>query len=117
MDEKEKLHMLMKKDLKEIKTPRKSLMPATDLNAASLDNVIAFLKNPGAGEKGQESGSPTRILNVTYTRLKNARAERGTGSTYWGGLPGNALKRLDSITPAKWGRCGSSGRINSAPGK
>src|SRR5262249_20209961 len=28
MDEKEKLHMLLKKDLKEIKTPRKSLMPS-----------------------------------------------------------------------------------------
>src|SRR5580704_3176807 len=48
MDEKEKLHMLFKQDLDEIKTPRTPLMPAPHLAAAELDNVIAFLKTPGS---------------------------------------------------------------------
>jgi PQQ-dependent dehydrogenase (methanol/ethanol family) len=99
MDEKEKLHMLLKKDLKEINTPRKSLMPAADLNGADLGNVIAFLKNPGAGE-GPAEWKPSADLNVTYARLKNARAEPRNWLTYWGDYQGTHYSRLDSITPA-----------------
>jgi cytochrome c oxidase cbb3-type subunit III len=50
MDENEKLHRLLKQDLLEIKKPHKSLMPAQNLTSAQLDNVLAFLKNPGSIE-------------------------------------------------------------------
>src|SRR5207302_1237391 len=75
MDEKEKLHMLLKKDLKEIRTPHESLMPAIHLAAADLDNLVAFLKKPGSGESAPPEWKPSADLNVTYSRLKNARAE------------------------------------------
>src|SRR6185503_15074057 len=43
MDENEKLHMLLKRDLKEIHRSRKSLMPAARLSPVELENVLAFL--------------------------------------------------------------------------
>ena len=100
MDEKEKLHMLLKKDLKEIKTPRKSLMPPTDLTGGELDNVIAFLKNPVPGEAAPAEWKPGADLNVTYARLKNAHAEPQNWLTYWGDYQGTHYSRLTSITPA-----------------
>jgi alcohol dehydrogenase (cytochrome c) len=102
MDGKEKLHLLLKKDLKEIRTPRKSLMPATDITGAELDDVIAFLKNPGPAEAPSE-WKPAADLNVTYARLKNARAEPRNWLTYWGDYQGTHYSRLDSITPANAG--------------
>jgi len=89
MDEKERLHMLLQEGSEEIKTPRKSLMPAIDLSGADLDNVIAFLKNPGSSEASPE-WKPSADLNVTYTRLKNARAERAIAYLL-GRLSGNTL--------------------------
>ncbi len=50
MDEQEKLYMLLKQDVNEIKAPHKSLMPVAHLSAPELDNVIAFLKTPGSGD-------------------------------------------------------------------
>jgi PQQ-dependent dehydrogenase (methanol/ethanol family) len=99
MDGKERLHMLLKQDLKEIKSPRKSLMPAIDLSAAELDNVIAFLKNPGDGEAPLPEWKPSADLNVTYARLKNARSEPRNWLTYWGDYQGTHYSRLNSITP------------------
>ena len=100
MDEKEKLHMLLKKDLREIKTPHKSLMPSIDLTAAGLDNVIAFLKNPGPPEAPSADWKPSADLNVTYSRLKNARAEPWNWLTYWGDYQGTHYSGLNAITPA-----------------
>src|SRR4051794_16390511 len=70
MDEKEKLHMLLKKDLKDIKTPHKSLMPAVALTGPELDNVIAFLKSPTPIDNQLPAWPPAPDLNVTYSRLK-----------------------------------------------
>ena len=103
MDEKEKLHMLLKQDLKEIKTPHKSLMPAANLNPAERNNVIAFLKNPGPVDLEPAEWKPSADLNVTYSRLKNARAEPQNWLTYWGDYQGTHYSRLDSITPANVG--------------
>src|SRR5260370_34201648 len=49
MDEKETLHMFLKQDLKEIRAPHKSLMPATGLTPPELNNGLPFLKNPVPG--------------------------------------------------------------------
>jgi putative heme-binding domain-containing protein len=43
MDEREKLHRLLKKDLKRVTRTQKSLMPPASLDAAQTDNLIAFL--------------------------------------------------------------------------
>ncbi len=99
MDEHEKLHMLLKRNVTEIKAPRKSLMPATDMTGAELDNVIAFLKNPGP-EPAPPEWKPAADLNVTYARLKNASAEPQNWLTYWGNYQGTHYSRLASITPA-----------------
>jgi PQQ-dependent dehydrogenase (methanol/ethanol family) len=99
MDQQEKLHMLLKQDLRDIKTPHKSLMPATDLTGAGLDNVIAFLKNPLVDAAPTE-WKPSADLNVTYSRLKNAGAEPQNWLTYWGNYEGTHYSRLNSITPA-----------------
>jgi len=88
MDEQEKLHMLLKKDLKEIKTPHKSLMPTTEMTGGELENVIAFLKYPGPGEAAPPEWKPSADLNVTYSRLKNAHAEPQNWLTYWGDYQG-----------------------------
>jgi alcohol dehydrogenase (cytochrome c) len=100
MDEKEKLHMLVKSDLREVRTPHKSLMPSIDLTAAGLDNVIAFLKNPGPPEAPAADWKPSADLNVTYSRLKNARSEPWNWLTYWGDYQGTHYSLLNSITPA-----------------
>ena len=61
MDEKEKLHLFTKQDLKEIKKPHKSLMTAPDLTPAELDNVLAFLKIPVPSTFPWQSGSRAPI--------------------------------------------------------
>ena len=43
MDEEERLHRLLKKDLKRVTRTQKSLMPVERLDAAQTDNLIAFL--------------------------------------------------------------------------
>jgi PQQ-dependent dehydrogenase (methanol/ethanol family) len=107
MDEKEKLHMLFKQDLEEIKTPRTSLMPVAHLAAAELDNVIAFLKTPGAGGVAATVWKPAADLNVTFARLKNTHAEPQNWLTYWGDYQGTHYSPLDSITPANAGSLAS----------
>ncbi len=100
MDKQEKLHMLLKKEVKQIRTPHKSLMPAVDLNATQLNDLIAFLKNPGPRELPPLDWRPSADLNVTYTRLKNTRAESQNWLTYWGDYQGTHFSRLNSITPS-----------------
>ncbi len=103
MDEREHLHMLLKRNLKEIKTSRKSLMPVIPMTADELDNVIAFLKNPGGSNPVAAEWEPSANLNVTFARLKNARAEPRNWLTYWGNYQGTHYSWLDSITPANVG--------------
>jgi PQQ-dependent dehydrogenase (methanol/ethanol family) len=100
MDENEKLHMLLKDNLKEIKSPRQSLMPAAHLSPVELDNLVAFLKNPGPETAPPAEWKPSADLDVTFTRLKNARSEPQNWLTYWGDYQGNHYSRLGSITPA-----------------
>lgn len=99
MDQQEKLHMFLKREVRQIREPHKSLMPAIDLTASQLDNVVAFLKNPGPREAPPAGWTPSADLNVTYARLKNARAESQNWLTYWGDYQGTHFSRLNSITP------------------
>jgi PQQ-dependent dehydrogenase (methanol/ethanol family) len=100
MDEKEQLHMLLKKDLRQIDRPHKSLMPAPHLTAAELDNLLAFLAKPGPPLPPSSDWQPSPDLNVSYARLKNASAEPQNWLTYWGNYQGTHYSGLDSIKPA-----------------
>ncbi|MSO23914.1 MAG: c-type cytochrome, partial [Acidobacteria bacterium] len=102
MDEQEKLHRLLKKDLKRVTRTQKSLMPAASLDAAQTDHLIAFLmKGPAiASEASTASWTPAPDLNVSFARMKNARQEPENWLTYWGDYEGTHYSRLDSITPA-----------------
>jgi len=102
MDEREKLHRLLKKDLKRVTRTQKSLMPLASLNAAQTDDLIAFLmKGPlTTPDAGLASWTPALDLNVSFARLKNARQEPGNWLTYWGDYEGTHYSHLNSITPA-----------------
>ena len=91
MDEKEQLHMLLKKDLRQIEKPHKSLMPAPHLSAGELDNILAFPTKPGQPLPASAEWKPSPDLNVSFERLKNAAAEPQNWLTYWGDYRGYAL--------------------------
>jgi PQQ-dependent dehydrogenase (methanol/ethanol family) len=99
MDEEEHLQMFLKRDLHEVKTLRTSLMPVVPLAANGLDNVIAFLKNSRESKFAPAEWQPSADLNVTFSRLKNSRAEPQNWLTYWGDYQGTHYSWLDSITP------------------
>jgi PQQ-dependent dehydrogenase (methanol/ethanol family) len=99
MDENEKLHSLLKEDLRGIKKPLKSLMPTPVLTSDQVNDVLAFLKSP-AVELPPADWKPSADLNVTFSRLKNARAEPQNWLTYWGDYQGTHYSRLSSIGPA-----------------
>jgi len=100
MDEHEKLHLLSKADLKEVNHTQHSLMPAAKLNAAEVDNLIAFLKKTAPSEIGPGPWSPSADLNVSFHRIRNAREEPQNWLTYFGDYQGTHYSRLKSITTA-----------------
>jgi len=102
MDEREKLHRLLKKDLKRVTRTQKSLMPPANLDSAKTDDLIAFLmKGPSTTTDADlASWKPAPDLNVSFARMKNARQEPENWLTYWGDYEGTHYSRLDSITPA-----------------
>jgi PQQ-dependent dehydrogenase (methanol/ethanol family) len=102
MDEKEKLHLLLKKDLRRATRIQKSLMPRSALNVSQIDDLIAFLLKGGSDFSTRDSASwtPAADLNVTFARIKNADQEPENWLTYWGDYEGTHYSRLDSITPA-----------------
>lgn len=97
MDTNERLHLLMKKDLASFETPFRSLMPKAD--SAHVNHLIAFLLK---GERGAPSAewTPASDLNVTYARIRNAKAEPQNWLTYWGDFAGRHYSPLKQITPA-----------------
>lgn len=122
MDEQEQLHMLLKRDLKQIDHPRKSLMPTPHLAGAELENLLAFL------EKGAPTGMQpaewkrSADLDVSFSRLKNASSEPRNWLTYWGDYQGTHYSRLDTITPSNvqslapaWSFQFGTGAVESVP--
>ncbi|MCI0423067.1 MAG: c-type cytochrome [Acidobacteria bacterium] len=55
MDEKERLHLLLKKDLKGVTKTRQSLMPSAKLKASEIDDVVAFLLKGALTDSGKDS--------------------------------------------------------------
>jgi PQQ-dependent dehydrogenase (methanol/ethanol family) len=98
MDERERLHVLLKRDIQGIDAPKKSLMPTEALPPGDLDNLVAFLKNPATSGFELAPWVPASDLNVTFDRLKNAPREPQNWLTYWGNYQGTHYSPLSSIT-------------------
>lgn len=97
MDRQEKLHLLDKAKLREVKQTHESLMPVSKLTATETDDVLAFLKS---GTVEPAAWKPAADLNVTWARLQKARSEPHNWLTYWGDLNGQHYSELAQITPA-----------------
>src|SRR5262245_53687056 len=100
IDEREKLQLFSKSDLKEFTPLQRSLMPNPHLSTIDLDNLIAFLKKTEPSEIGPGVWTPSPDFNVSFQRLRNAREEPQNWLTYWGDYQGTHYSRLKSITPA-----------------
>ena len=102
MDEKERLHMLLKADLEFTRPDHRSLMPVPKLSAQEVDDVVAFLRqDPPAGILPR--WEPAADLNVTFARLKQASNEPHNWLTYWGDYRGTHSSELSSIKPSNVG--------------
>jgi PQQ-dependent dehydrogenase (methanol/ethanol family) len=106
MDEHEKLHLLLKKDVAEVRVTGKSMMPVGAVSGERMDNVIAFLK--AAPAIGQGAWNPSPDLNVSFQRLKTADEEPQNWLSYWGNLLGTHYSNLGSITTANVSSLSSS---------
>ena len=100
MDENEKLHMLLKKDLAEVRHPDKSLMPEALVTGTQADDVIAFLKKGPGNTTAPANWKPSGDFNVSFERLKASDREPQNWLGYWGDLRGTHYSGLQSITPA-----------------
>jgi PQQ-dependent dehydrogenase (methanol/ethanol family) len=107
MDEQERLHMFLKQEIQEIQTPRKSLMPVKALSASDLDNLVAFLRNPGTNTSPPSVWTVSPDLNVSFARLKNAASEPQNWLTYWGNYQGTHYSPLNSVTAQNVGSLSS----------
>jgi alcohol dehydrogenase (cytochrome c) len=105
LDEEEKLHLLLKKDLRRVTRSPKSLMPSLLLKPSQIEDVIAFL----AGDSSSRSMSPADAsdkwepasdFNVSFARIRHSEQEPQNWLTYWGDYRGTHYSRLDSMTPA-----------------
>ena len=103
MDEKEKLHLLLKRDLAGTTNSAKSLMPKMNLSAGEIDDLVAFLKKDDT-QSQPGAWRPSPDLDVTYARLKNAAREPHNWLTYWGDYRGTHSSGLAQITPSNVGR-------------
>jgi PQQ-dependent dehydrogenase (methanol/ethanol family) len=122
MDEKEKLHMLLKQDVKEVHRSRKSLMPAAKLSPVELENVLAFLAKRESVNPPPAAWKISSDLNVSFSRLKNAASEPQNWLTYWGNYRGTHFSELHSITranvkslAAQWTYQFGAGAVESVP--
>ncbi|HLJ13687.1 MAG TPA: PQQ-dependent dehydrogenase, methanol/ethanol family [Bryobacteraceae bacterium] len=103
MDEHEKLHLLLKKDLTEVRSTGKSLMPVAAISGTKLNDVIAFLKKEPPLAPDITPSLPDADLNVPFDRLRHADKEPQNWLSYWGDLRGTHYSGLQSITPANVG--------------
>ena len=97
MDEAEKLHLLLKKEVATVRLTGKSLMPEGAVSGTQLDDVIAFLKTAPTVEAA--TGRAPSSGDVTFERLKASAKEPQNWLTYWGDLRGTHYSGLSSIKP------------------
>ncbi|MGI8989539.1 MAG: PQQ-dependent dehydrogenase, methanol/ethanol family [Bryobacteraceae bacterium] len=100
MDEQEKLHSFLKKDLTEVKLTQKSLMPVAAVSGADSADVIAFLKRGPATPLTLGKWEPSADLNVSFHRLRESDGEPRNWLSYWGDLRGTHYSKLASINTA-----------------
>lgn len=100
MDDQERIHLLLKKNLNAFRPVPKSLMPVPNLTAEEIDNIVAFLKRPPSQPLEPLAWHPSPDLNVSSLRLRNAEQEPQNWLTYSGNLSGWRHSSLDSISPS-----------------
>jgi alcohol dehydrogenase (cytochrome c) len=122
LDTREKLHLLLKRDVAEVKHTHKSLMPAPPLAKSDLDNLVAFLMRYDPAAIPPPDWHPAADFNVTYWRLRHAAAEPWNWLTYWGDYAGTHSSGLKTITPAnvatlraQWSYQFGGGRVETSP--
>jgi alcohol dehydrogenase (cytochrome c) len=97
MDEKERLHLLLKKDLHAVEATQKSLMRLPQLSPAQVDNIIAFLEKPPSRLPDVTPWVPSADLNVSFERIRGTDNEPQNWLTYWGNLRGWRYSPLKSV--------------------
>jgi PQQ-dependent dehydrogenase (methanol/ethanol family) len=100
MDENEKLQLLLKKDVANVRLTGQSLMPPALVSGSQMNNVIAFLKAAPTLDVAAAKWTPSADLNVTFQRLTATEKEPQNWLSYWGDLRGTHHSGLSSITPA-----------------
>lgn len=102
MDEAEKLHLLTKRDVVNLRRTGKSLMPEGAVAGTQASDVVAFLKTAPALNAALVKATAARPVGegVTFARLKAAAKEPQNWLTYWGDLAGTHYSGLSQITPA-----------------
>ncbi|MGH9666894.1 MAG: PQQ-dependent dehydrogenase, methanol/ethanol family, partial [Bryobacteraceae bacterium] len=100
MDEHQRLHLLLQKDLAEVRLLKESLMPVASISGGPMNNVIAFLKNAPPLDPGIARVRPDEDMNVPFRRLRGAEKEPQNWLTYWGNLHGTHYSGLRQITAA-----------------
>jgi PQQ-dependent dehydrogenase (methanol/ethanol family) len=100
MDEQERLHLLLKKDLRAIRPIDKSLMPVPRLTAGEVDNIVAFLEKGPPDAPQLPAWIPSADLNVSFGRIRSAEEEPQNWLTYWGNLRGWRYSPLGSVLPS-----------------
>ncbi len=100
LDDSESLHRLHKSELTGLRHLEKSGMPKPGLDAAAVDDLLAFLSRYPAQDLPPVAWKPAVDFNVTFERLKNSSAEPGNWLTHWGSYSGAHSSGLKSITPA-----------------
>jgi PQQ-dependent dehydrogenase (methanol/ethanol family) len=98
MDSTGRLHLLDKRRVT-VTTEAGSLMPATKLAAAEIDDVVAYLK----GRSGRDLSETVKAEiagGLSYERIRNAAAEPQNWLTYWGNYDGTHYSALGQVTTA-----------------
>ncbi|MDA1312780.1 MAG: PQQ-dependent dehydrogenase, methanol/ethanol family [Acidobacteria bacterium] len=102
MDREERLHFLLKEELRRVTPIGRSLMPKADLDSSQVEDLVAFLLKSSPQEAAAAAKTrwqPADDLNVTSKRLREAQLEPQNWLTYWGDLPGRHYSGLNQITP------------------
>jgi len=125
LDEKEKLHLLLKRDLRRVTASPKLLTPSVSLKPAEIEDVLAFLSEDSSTNQRALSPSskwePTPEFNVSFARIKHSAQEPNNWLTHWGDYRGTHHSALKSITPAnvsslksQWSFQYGAGNVNEA---
>ncbi|MCC6341548.1 MAG: PQQ-dependent dehydrogenase, methanol/ethanol family [Bryobacterales bacterium] len=96
MDRRERLHSFAKRELREVRHPKRSLMPGSSLSKEQVEDVVAFLVK---GDRRAVTAGEWRPgdWNVSFERLSNASKEPHNWLTYWGDYEGRHYSALEQI--------------------